>query len=126
MSEQAKVLLSGSIHSNPIKVDKSGPRGGLKEEIVFRVEDEVQIVHLPAPSHQTLSFINTIFDSSPHHDRFRKKRPTSSATAPLRCEGQPHFEGIPDTSEDTKFFYNELFFFYEGDIFVSAYGLATE
>lgn len=74
-------------------VEESTPGGGLEEEIVFRIEDEVQIVPPSVPSHQIQNFIKTLPDSSPHYDRVRKKRPVLPVTASNEMRGAPVLRG---------------------------------
>lgn len=64
----------------------------LRKRLYFGVEDEDHSFPPPMLSHQSPTFINTLLDSSPHYDRFRKKRPALSATVLLRCEWQPLFK----------------------------------
>lgn len=70
-----------NLFSNSIEVEESPPEGVFEEEIVFSIEDKVQIVPHLVPSHQRPTFINTCLDSSPHCDTLRKKRHFLSATA---------------------------------------------
>lgn len=67
-------------------------------------------------SPQSVIFIKTLPDFSPHYDRLRKKRPSLPATDSLRFEGHLFFEGLSDISRDIKSFYYDLFVV-EGDMF---------
>lgn len=88
--EQVEFLLAEPRDQSPIMVEVSASEGNEKGLKAFGAEEEVQIVTPPAPSSLGSIFMNTPLDSFAHYERLKKKRPVSTATAPI-IEGHPFF-----------------------------------
>lgn len=57
----------------------------------------------------TACIYKTLQVTSPHYNKLTIKRRRIFLMSPLKCKNNPFFEGLPNVSDDIKFFSDELF-----------------